>query len=288
MQPAIPSYFPREQDVQESNRRVSAAGLSEAAPAPRAPPPGNQALPPQNFPAPGIAPKSAQSQPWGKREQEGESKYGEGNLVPYCPSMCWVSGMNPGLCLHSTMMFFFCLFTFCALCVNELSYGEAFGVEYYCTWRKNCIEDFCRFHEEAFEIENIQEDTTTNAGKMFCAFGVLSFFLEMFLFAQLMDMHHDFLKEYTNIHEMCGSKMRFQFVCSCILWIMITLAWGDWANNNQCNAEGLEEGDVTDGDSINLLIAVWVFLVPHALGCYPPLFKICWGNPEPSTNLVYE
>lgn len=202
-----------------------------------------------------------------------------GGICPCPPKMLDVQTANFTLCVF---MGLFLLFTFCALCVSthKLANGkfenglcnDTPGVVFSdvdCGWKEACFTlqgaRFCRDYADGEKnplCPDLDPNKNVNAGNSFLGFAILSFFLEIFMMFLLMNFHGQFIAAL--------NKWTVHFGCACGLWLLTTISWGAWVNQNICTKyDGMKQGDGT-----NLMITVWFFLMVFYLPLSIPRLQV--------------
>jgi len=118
------------------------------------------------------------------------------------------------------------------------------------------------------DCENCADNES--AGDTFIAFGVLSFFTLIGMFAIIISI--DCCAQCCN--NCCCSLWVGNLVTSVIVSIMMTISWGTWVNKNTC----MDGDGAKHGDGLNLMIAAWFFLTFFYLPLsIPEVQKLCFG-----------
>jgi len=205
-----------------------------------------------------------------------------GGVCPCSPKILDIQTANFTLCVF---MGLFLLFTFCALCVSthKLANGKfdsglcnnTPGIETWdevdCGWKEVCwtirilgtrmCRDYSDF-EKNQACPDLDANKNVNAGNSFLGFAILSFFLEIFMMFLLMNFHAQFIEAL--------NKWTVHFGCACGLWLLTTISWGAWVNQNVCTKyDGMKQGDGT-----NLMITVWFFLMVFYLPLSIPRLQV--------------
>jgi len=168
---------------------------------------------------------------------------------------------------------FVTLLEFCSLCTsNNLTKVENDFGTMYCGWDEYRIE--VAGQEQSFKYKDCGAgqdcEDTESAGSTFIAFGVLSFFTLIGMFAILGSI--DCCGQCCN--NCCCSLWVGNLVTGVIVSIMMTISWGTWVDKNTC----MDADDAKHGDGLNLMIAAWFFLtffyLPFSI---PAVQKCCFG-----------
>jgi len=188
-----------------------------------------------------------------------------GMLSAYMPAEVPPCGMKPGVCLLFALLLWVLLFEFCAICVSDkLTVGDN---DAKCGWEKVCAGSTCvKYKDQSGDDAKKNE----NAGNTFIGFGILSFFLLIAMVPIVCDLHYKFCAGFQTFI----SSWTLNLICTAILWLFVTVAWGNWVDANTCDGNGAKHGD-----GINLMITAWFFLtffyVPLSV---PMLQRMLFGD----------
>lgn len=191
-----------------------------------------------------------------RREEARTNAQSTGGLLSsYCPNE-FPGKIKPLTFTLLVFMSIFILFTFCAMCVsgNKLSSGSitilGTSVKVTCGHSKFCMGSNCvKYTDDGLEGSD-DAKAMKRGGNVFVTFAVFSWFLEIVMLVIVLDWDLKFLKD-----RIPYNTRTIHLIMNGVLWLMLTISWGAWADHRRAPCS-----DVGLGDATNLLITVWFFL----------------------------